>query len=979
MERLLMLLMLLMFALGASSVWAAEADSEKLVIAPADFTELEGARVVEAEGTPTGQAVLVEEVRGFARFTAQLGEGGAIPFGLYNTRLMLGTRDGNLKWATVQIYLGGNQGPWFTGFVRGGQPDQWQWREACQPVPLKGSSELAVEVCSKGDSNFYIGQVVLERIPPFWPKEMISDEDFFGGLDRDYPGLDEVIAAADAGDYDRACTELVAHFRSAPRKAAGSLGGIFASDPAAKTDKEPSEIAKLLLEDKMILEWSMERGKSTTYCTQEYNKIPPTVFSFADPYEWHKLYKYPGRRWYGWFLTANLDNLASAYAATGDDRFARKAMDLIKRRIDEWGPFPKAFFREASYPNEYYIPSSFGETSNAPSWNRSSGVRHGLIEAVWRALTVTGGCEAISDRERIEALKLCLLMTRYVQDIRDYQNGVHPKYVWLIQAGNWLPEFPEVVDMSENGIYALLSFMDDCHYPDGAYVELCYYRHGRFAEAARDAAAQGHDVSKYLEKLRPCFDLNIWLTKPMGNFPWINDTGGGKHVDHSKPGPPGYAKLGLVTYPDDPYLRYAYSFGQEGEAPQPTSRNFPWCGFMVMRTGWEPDGLHLVCDGGRDIGSHNHKDQMNIVLSAYGSTLLCDNGYVGTGFHAPDRTHYISHPRGHNLLLVDQMNHTSNAPNGKYLVGWRAWGNAPIDNFWLSAEGYDYAETYYDRPYRSFEDGKWQSVDNAKQQRRILFLKPPTGTPYWVVYDLVQPKGEPTAAEVEHNLQLLFHFTPTSSAQVIAEGAAIRNTAENAGLLILPRSDRQWQASIVNGDARPEENYWQGFVSGGAHNPLVPNDCGIFEYNGTVPAGVVSVLYPYPNDGNREATADLLAASRDDTTLTTDQACGLQVALHDGTDIIMAAAEPGTMTSFGEFTCDGRITAIRRDTEGNITSILLVEGSLLKSADRVLLDTPGRKVRYLECGPGEGIAATGVTLKVEGLAVTGLEWAEEAT
>ncbi len=979
MRHIYPLLAVALLAMMVAPCRAQQPETPRLVLSPADFTELKGARLVELAGTPSGQAIAVEESGGWARSTIQFGGEGQLSHGLYNLTVMLGSGDGKLKWAVVQVLPPVREG-WFATYVKGAEQGGLAWREATQPLPFLNRDEITVEVASHGAENFYIGQVVLEQTPFFWPDYMMSDEEFFGGLDRDYPDLGPVIAAADAGDYDRACAELVKYLQTHPRKGSGARSGAFASEPVTPTGKEPSEIAELLLEDKMRLTW--DPAHQGQYCTSEQHKIEPTVFSFADPHEWHKIYDYPGRRWYGWFINPNLGQLAEAYRSTGEVKFARKAMDLVNRWIKIWGPFPKVanYYIKGGYPNQYYTPASWGQTSTAHSWSRNSGVRHGLIEAVWEVLKTTAACPEISDRERIEAMKLCIIMTRYVQSVFGGQNAPPNTYLWLLQAGDWLPEFTEIREMSENSLYSYLTFMDESFFPDGAYFELCYYRHRLYVAAAQLAQAQGKDVSELLEKFRPRFDFNLWMTKPNGGFPWINDAGGGKQVDPAEPQVPGYAAMALKIYPEDPYLQYLTSFGKQGEKPEPESRNFNWCGFMIMRSGWQPQDLHLVFDGCRNTGSHNHSDQMHIVVSAYGSTLLGDGGYPNE-FSAPERAHYLSHTRGHNLMLVDQNIQTVDRVQpiaGEVMAGWRLWGNRPRDNYWLAAEGYDYAETEYDRPYATFEEGNWQATDNTvRQERRILFLKPDTGTPYWVVYDLVQPKGEPTAAEAEHNLQLLFHFTPTSSGQVVDNATAVRNTAEKAGLLILPRSDKQWQASVVNGDARPEEKYWQGFVSGGYGKPLVPTDCGIFEYNGTVPAGVVSVLYPYPNDGNREATADLLAASRDGTTLTTDQACGLQVALHDGTDIIMAAAAPGTMTSFGEFACDGRIAAIRRNTEGKITSILLVEGTTLKSGDRVLLDTAGRKVRYIECGTGEGIAAAGVTLKVEGLAVTGLEWAAQ--
>ncbi len=972
---LAVLLGMLLLAGAAVNCRAQDARAAKLVLSPADFTDLKGARLVEAEGTPSGQAVLMEKAYGWARSTVKLGEGGRIPPGFYNITVMLGSRDGSIKWAVVQRLPVIREG-WYAAFVRGGEPNKFAWRQTRCTFPLHDRKEITLEVASRGDENFYVGEVVLEPTGHLWPKEMMSDQEFFGGLDRDYPGLGAVMAAADAKDYDKACSELVKYLQTHPRKAEGAFSGQFATEALTPTGKPPSEIAELLLDDKMKLVWDPRHQGE--YCTCEKHKIEPTVFSFADPYEWHKLYDYPGRRWYGWFLTPNLDNLIAAYQSTGDARFARKAMDLVNRWREVWGPFPKRAVYDCpdEYPNDYYTPASWGKTGTAHNWSRSSGVRHGLVEAIWNVLRTTAACPDITNRERVEALKQCLILARFVQNVYGGQNAPPTTYLWLLQIGDWLPEFPEIRDMSENALYSFLAFMDESFFPDGAYFELCYYRHGRYVEAAQLAQRQGKDISKFLDKFRPRFDFNLWMTNPMGSFPWINDAGGGQVVDQPQPKTPEYASLALKLYPDDPQLKYIASFGAEGEPPQPTSRNFDWCGFMIMRSGWKPDDLHLVFDGCRNTGSHNHADQMNIVVSAYGSTLLCDGGYPNE-FSAPERTYYLFHPRSHNLVLVDQMMQTPEAVEpveGEVMAGWRLWGNTPRNNYWVSTGGYDYAETHYDRAYRKDYEQPAVSVQDARQERRILFLKPQTGTPYWVLYDIVQPKNEEAK---EHSLQALFHFTPASSAQVVAEGGAIRNTAENAGLLIMPRSERQWRASIVKGDARPQEKYWQGFISGGYGKPLVPTECGIFEYNGPLPVSVATVLYPYPRDGATEAGCRLITADRDGKGLPTDQALGLEVTLQSGKDTIVASAMPGAMTTCGELCSDARAAVVRRDAKGTIRSILLVEGSSLKSGDRVLVDTGGRKARYLECGVGAAAATQGVTLGAENVAVTGVEWIDK--
>ena len=240
--------------------------------------------------------------------------------------MLLGTDDGKLKWTKVQLWFNGQEGGWFTGFVRPREPGRTTWREIGQPMPLEQSGELMVEVRPRGCSDFYIGQVVLERTAPYWPKEMMPDAEFFDGLDSDWPGLEKVIAAADAGHYEDACSELVAYLRAHPHPAAGAFGGTVASAAPARSNVEPSEIARLLLEDKMILEWDYGQdkpGAGNDYCTAEQHKIPPTVFSFADARAWHKLYDYPGRRWYGFFVSASLKRLITAYENTGDAHFAQ--------------------------------------------------------------------------------------------------------------------------------------------------------------------------------------------------------------------------------------------------------------------------------------------------------------------------------------------------------------------------------------------------------------------------------------------------------------------------------------------------------------------------------------------------------------------------------------------------------------------------------------------------------------------------------
>ena len=80
------------------------------------------------------------------------------------------------------------------------------------------------------------------------------------------------------------------------------------------------------------------------------------------------------------------------------------------------------------------------------------------------------------------------------------------------------------------------------------------------------------------------------------------------------------------------------------------------------------------------------------------------------------------------------------------------------------------------------------------------------------------------------------------------------------------------------------------------------------------------------------------------------------------------------MTKFGELACDGRVAVVRSNKQGNVTSLMLVEGSVRRLGDQELLNTGGKAARHIECGQGPAVAAAGVRVHPEGLYVIGIDW-----
>jgi len=66
--------------------------------------------------------------------------------------------------------------------------------------------------------------------------------------------------------------------------------------------------------------------------------------------------------------------------------------------------------------------------------------------------------------------------------------------------------------------------------------------------------------------------------------------------------------------------------GRARLAPAQASHAFPYAGYYVMRTGWEPDAMWAVLDAGHFGYGHQHEDKLSLLLHAYGRLLLTEGG-----------------------------------------------------------------------------------------------------------------------------------------------------------------------------------------------------------------------------------------------------------------------------------------------------------------------------------------------------------------
>jgi hypothetical protein len=174
---------------------------------------------------------------------------------------------------------------------------------------------------------------------------------------------------------------------------------------------------------------------------------------------------------------------------------------------------------------------------------------------------------------------------------------------------------------------------------------------------------------------------------------------------------------------DDPLLEWAASAGNRGIG-LPDSTMLPYAGFYTMRSGWKPDDLFLFFRAGPTGIGHEHEDMLQVVLKAWGKTLLSEPGTAL--YDHSDWRRFILGTASHNTITVDDK--------------WQHRGPSkvpvtdPADNPWITSPLFDFvAGTYrggYQKnvynPQKQFSPMDWVGgIDHSTTHtRRILYLRP---------------------------------------------------------------------------------------------------------------------------------------------------------------------------------------------------------------------------------------------------------------
>ncbi len=456
------------------------------------------------------------------------------------------------------------------------------------------------------------------------------------------------------------------------------------------------------------------------------------------------------------------NDMANAYAATGDEKYAR----AFNIQLRDW----------------------IAQTDCPPNWN-APGSAWRTIEA---GLRLMGSWPVAFDRFRhspeFTDENLCLMLA-----------SMHRQAVHLLEhptGGNWLlmemngvytfatlfPEFSDAEAFRRKSARTLSDALRGQILPDGMHDELspdyhsvvftCGSQMFRLAQLHHRTEELPPDFAPLLEKAAEAY---LALATPGFTQPRTNDCFT-LRTD---------ALLGKASrlFPERRDFQWGASRRAAGIPPQgeTASRFLPWAGFAAMRSDWGPEATYLCFDVGSLGMGHQHQDKLNINLYLGDEELIFDDG--GGQYEESAARRYGISAADHNTILVDGKPQNRRGP--KKL-------EEPVDAGWVSTQEFDYARGSYDAEFGQDRP--------AVHRREVRFCKPD----FFCVVDSLTPRDN-----AAHDYELLFHLDTLKTVAVPEfPGAVKSNFGRKYDVLIVPLFPEELTVSTASGQTEPRMAGW---------------------------------------------------------------------------------------------------------------------------------------------------------------------------
>jgi hypothetical protein len=458
-------------------------------------------------------------------------------------------------------------------------------------------------------------------------------------LNLDYPGLEAVKSAVQAGNYNAAVQALVQYYqkRQFPRWYTDTLErSLWVFQDDASADDILNRKFTILLKTAQLsrqIDWK------------------------ASPF---------GDREWAWILNRHqfFQTLVKAYQDTRDEKYAADFDEIIR----DW-------IIRCPVPSEPANSSAEWRTIEA-------GIR--MMSSWPIAWHMFQKSPSFATTTRILMLKSFAEHADYLMKFPTFGNWTLMESNGLLHVGVLFPEFKDAPIWRKTAVERLVQGMRSQVYPDGAQFELTTSYHNvclfNFLQPVilKQFARDVEFPSDYYEGLRRMMLFNMGVVRPDGIWPMLNDSDADT-VQNTVIEPA--LKLGGSKVKElEPILKMK---------PSKESVCFPYAGIVCMRTGSEPEDLYLMMDAGPYGALHQHEDKLNIEVYAYGRPLVIDPGrysyHVGEPFRAAG---------AHNVVLVDGMGQNRASNESVRVIKEPSLGLR-----WFTSSGFDYAEGVYDEGF----------------------------------------------------------------------------------------------------------------------------------------------------------------------------------------------------------------------------------------------------------------------------------------
>jgi len=495
----------------------------------------------------------------------------------------------------------------------------------------------------------------------------------------------------------------------------------------------------------------------------------------------------PGTKHWGHDLNrfSYLSLLIQAYLATGDERYSRKAVDLIL----DW--IAKSDVSRCFRGSPYVWGSYLNNAIHCSQWARQ--------------LPILIAHDQITPVELMRVLKSLHDQLAYLEIVTNGHQGNWPTIGCSCMLAT-LVQVPVFRDTDRYTAYAartMTAQINEQVLPDGVQDELTPHYHRVVVRnllttiGALRALDRDPDPAM-LEMLRKMVHYVQQTTVPDGS----------KQVafNDSDPGSPGsisgtLTELGLgdLLTPDD-------RLGPEV---------FPYAGVALLRQRQDQGDLYLAFDAGPYGRSHQHEDRLGLWLFAYGRNLLVDPGRHLYDWSEQSYYGYLRSTAAHSTIRIDGQD--------QHNAGRRdAWiARQPLDLHWSANEAEVRASGVYDLGYGA------KNQIAVVHRREIVFVKQRC----WVVFDTV-------TGEEEHAIESRFQFAPGS---VIIDGPAAHTQFDDANLLVT------WAAATDFTDVHVEQG--QQSPRGGwysdSYGQIEPAPALSMSLQTKLPWRSATLLFPY--------------------------------------------------------------------------------------------------------------------------------------